>query len=86
MYVPGKNHVACFEGDNFVGMGGGVVEELMGFLHCVFGRGGLLRGEGTEGREYCHVKGASVIKEDANDFLDNILVYLAEEGGIVFVL
>ena len=81
-----ENHVACFEVENYVGMGGGVVEELADFSHCVFGRGGLLHGEGTKGHEYRHVDGTSVINVDANDSLDNVLVCLAEDEGIVFVL
>ena len=80
----GDNYVAGLEGDDGVGKGGGVIEELLNVLHRVLGWGGLLHGEGAEGREHHHVDGTCVVEEDTYAFLYMFLISLAE-GGVVFL-
>ena len=75
-----QDHVACMVGDDGVGVGGGVVQELLHFFHCVFSWRCLLSREQSKSGEHRYVEGTGVIKESADDFLNKLFV-LGAEGG-----
>ena len=58
--MDGKDHVACAVGEDRVGVGGGVVQELFAFLHIVLCGICLFQGKGTEGSEHCSVNDTGI--------------------------
>ncbi len=47
-----KDHIACLVGEDRIVLGGGVVEELEAFLHCLFHWACLFGGKSAEGSEH----------------------------------
>ena len=76
-----QDHISGVVSDDGVGVGGGVVEELMDFFPCVLCGGGLLCCEGPKCSEHRQIGGACIVEENANDILDNFFVRLGEGGG-----
>ncbi len=71
-----KYHVAFCVGENRIGVGGNVVEEVVGALHGIFGGCGLGGGKGAEGNKDCCVDCSTVIKKGADDLLDIFFLFL----------
>ena len=83
--VDDEDHVAGTIGNDGVGMGRSVVQELFHLGEGLLGGIGLLRGNGAERGEHSEVNGARIIKEGAHDFLDEFLALRIEEWGRVVV-
>ena len=66
-------HVACVLGDDGVGVGGGIVKELVDFFHFFLCGGSLLRGEGSKHSEHHQIDGAFIVEENADELLDFVL-------------
>ena len=68
-----QDHILGMLSDDGVGVGGGIVEELMDFFHCVLCGGGWLCCEGPECSEHHQIDGAFIVEENADELLDFVL-------------
>lgn len=78
-----ETHVTGVVFNDGVGMGGTVVEELVGVVVGGFGGFALCGGEGTECDEEGVVDTAAVVLESADDLLDALFAVRREEGSSV---
>ncbi len=66
-------------------MRGEVIEELLAFLHRLFGAFGLLARDGAEGHEDGQVDGSCIVKYAPDDALDVLLFFLRKRGRCVWL-
>ena len=78
-----QDHVAGPICDDCIRVSGSIIQEMFYLLHCALCWVRLLCGNRSERWEHGEVHGSRIVQESAGDFLDELLVGLAEEGRIV---
>ena len=76
-------HVTGFVGDDGVGVGGRVVEELAHSFESVLGGCGLVRRDCTERCEHGGIHCSRLVQEGADDLLDVSFLLWGQEAGSV---
>ena len=78
-----QDHITGVVSDDGVGVGGGVVEELVDFFHCVLCGSSLLHGKGPKRSEYHQIDGTCIVQEDVDDLLEKKFPPW-RGGGVIF--
>jgi len=80
-----QDHVAGMIADGNIRVGGTIVEELSEGLQGGLCSLGLLCGECAKGSQQCGVDSLDIVQEDANDFLDALVVSCVQDGCVIGV-
>jgi hypothetical protein len=74
-----KDHVTCVVRDDCIRMSRGIVQKLSYLFHCVLSQDYLLCSDRPRCRKHGAVDASFIIKESANDLLDDCLFFLGEQ-------